>query len=85
MSTDAKPEPFEVHYDGLRDERGLIPAFGPVRLDDQGHIVMSREEQRARMAAGIRALKALGRIRPSGRPGDDPGSRPARWRAVSPG
>jgi hypothetical protein len=67
MSTDAKPEPFEFHYDGLRDEQGLIPAFGPVRLDDQGHIVMSKEEQRARMAAGIRALKALSQL-----PDDDP-------------
>ena len=36
MSTDANPEPFEVHYDGLSDDQGLIPAFGPVRLDDQG-------------------------------------------------
>lgn len=59
MSTDAKPEPFEVHYDGLSDEQGLIPAFGPVQLDDEGHIVMSEEEGRARMAAGVRAFKAM--------------------------
>ena len=47
MSSGATPEPFEVHYDGLRDDQGLIPAFGPVRLDDQGRIVMSKEERRA--------------------------------------
>lgn len=31
MSSDAKTEAFEVHYDGLRDEQVLIPAFGPVK------------------------------------------------------
>lgn len=67
MSTDAKPEPFEVHYDGLRDEQGLIPAFGPVRLDDQGHIVMSKEEQPARAEAAVRMLKVIEQ-----RPDDDP-------------
>ena len=67
MSTNAHPEPFEVYYDGLRDEQGLIPAFGPLRMDDEGHILMSEEEGRARMAAGIRALKALNKL-----PDDDP-------------
>ncbi len=67
MSTNAKPNDFEVHFDGLRDEQGLIPAFGPVRLDDQGHVVMSKEEQRARAEAAVRALKAIERM-----PDDDP-------------
>lgn len=67
MSTNAKPHDFEIHYDGLRDDQGLIPAFGPVRLDAQGRILMSEEERRARMAAGIRALNALHQL-----PDDDP-------------
>ena len=67
MSSNAKPEPFEVHYDGLRDDRGLIPAFGPVRLDDQGRIVMSKEERQARAAAAVRALEAIEQL-----PDDDP-------------
>ncbi len=67
MSSNAKPESFEVHYDGLRDDRGLIPAFGPVRLDDQGRVVMSKEERQARAAAAVRALKAIEQI-----PDDDP-------------
>ena len=67
MSTDAKPEPFEVHYDGLSDDQGLIPAFGPVRLDDQGRIVMSEEERRARAEAVVRVLKVIEQ-----RPDDDP-------------
>ena len=68
MSTDAKPEPFEVHYDGLRDDQGLIPAFGPVRLDDQGRIVMSEEERRARAGGGrprAQGDRATSRRRPA--------------------
>jgi hypothetical protein len=64
MSTNARSEPFEVHYDGLRDEQGLIPAFGPVRLDEQGRIVMSEEERKARSEAAIRMLKVIGRLMP---------------------
>lgn len=71
MSSDAKTEPFEVHYDGLRDEQGLIPAFGPVKLDEQGRIIMSEEERRARMAAGIRALKALNQLPDNDPPGTE--------------
>ncbi len=67
MSSGAKPEPFEVHYDGLRDDQGLIPAFGPARLDDQGRIVMSKEERRARAEAAVRVLKMIEQ-----RPDDDP-------------
>lgn len=67
MSTDAKPEPYEVYYDGLRDEQGLIPAFGPVCLDEEGHVIMSDEEARARTAAAIRVLKVIEQ-----RPDDDP-------------
>jgi len=67
MSTNAKAEPFEVFYDGLRDEQGLIPAFGPVRLDDEGHIIMSEEESRARAEAAVRVLKVIGKL-----PDDDP-------------
>ena len=69
MSTDAKPEPFEVYYDGLSDEQGLIPAFGPVRLDDQGRIVMSEEERRAQMprrpSAAFKAIELASRRRPA--------------------
>ena len=36
-----------------------IPAFGPVTLDKNGQIVMSREEQEARRAAAIRMLAVL--------------------------
>lgn len=71
MSSDAKTEAFEVHYDGLRDEQGLIPAFGPVKLDEQGRIIMSEEERRARMAAGIRALKALNQLPDNDPPGTE--------------
>lgn len=67
MSSNAKTETFVVHYDGLRDDRGLIPAFGPVRLDDQGCIVMSKEERQARAAAAARALEAIEQL-----PDDDP-------------
>lgn len=67
MSSNARPEPFEVHDDGLRDDRGLIPAFGPVRLDDHGRIVMSKEEPQAPAAAAVRALEAIEQL-----PGDDP-------------
>lgn len=69
MSGDPNPEPFSVHYDGLRDEQGLIPAFGPVKLDEQGRLIMSEGERRARMAAGVRALKALSRLPDSDPPG----------------
>jgi hypothetical protein len=67
LSSHANPEPFEVHYDGQRDDRGFIPAFGPVRLDEQGRIVMSREERQARSAAAVRALEAIEQL-----PDDDP-------------
>jgi hypothetical protein len=71
MSTNAHSEPFEVHYDGLRDEQGLIPAFGPVRLDEQGRIVMSKEEQRARAEAKVRALKVIARMPDDDTPEDE--------------
>ena len=67
MSTNAKPNDFEVHFDGLRDEKGLIPAFGPVRLDEQGRIVVSKEERRARAEAAVRMLKVIDQ-----RPDNDP-------------
>jgi hypothetical protein len=36
-------------------------------MDDEGHIIMSEEEQRARMKAAVRVLKVI-----SQRPDDDP-------------
>jgi len=54
--------PGQVENDGLVDEKGPIPAFGPARTDEQGRIVMSEEEWEARRAASIRAMKALAKI-----------------------
>ena len=34
-------------WDGLTDERGPIPAFGPAKTDASGRLVMSREEREA--------------------------------------
>ncbi len=49
-------------WDGLADEQGPIPTFGPARTDDRGRIVMGEPEKEARRAAAIRALGAVGRI-----------------------
>jgi hypothetical protein len=49
-------------WDGLSDERGPIPNFGPARTDESGRIVMSDEEQAARREAAIRALAVVGQI-----------------------
>jgi hypothetical protein len=49
-------------WDGLSDERGPIPVFGPARLNESGRLVMSDEEQAARRIASIRALAAIGSI-----------------------
>ena len=49
-------------WDGLSDERGPIPAFGPVRTDENGRILMSDEEIAARRDAAIRALAAIANI-----------------------
>lgn len=43
----------------LRDAAGPIPTFGPARLDEQGHIVISDEEWAERARAARRALAAL--------------------------
>jgi hypothetical protein len=49
-------------WDGLSDERGPIPAFGPARTDGNGRVLMSDEERAARRDAAIRALAAVGGI-----------------------
>jgi hypothetical protein len=49
-------------WDGLEDERGPIPTFGPVDTDDRGRIVMTDGEWEARRDAAIRALGAVGDI-----------------------
>ena len=49
----------EYPWDGLSDENGPIPAFGPVTTDKHGRIVMSQEEQEARRAAVIRMLAVV--------------------------
>jgi hypothetical protein len=51
-----------VAGDGLSDEQGPIPAFGPVETDEHGRIVMSDEEAEARRAAAARTMKAIGNI-----------------------
>ena len=49
-------------WDGLSDEQGPIPTFGPVRTDKHGRIVMTDEEQAARRDAIIRTLRVIGDI-----------------------
>jgi hypothetical protein len=49
-------------WDGLSDEEGPIPAFGPARTDEHGRVMMSDEEWAARRNAAIRALRAIGDI-----------------------
>jgi hypothetical protein len=50
------------HWDGLADEGGPIPAFGPARTDELGRVVMSDEEWEARRDAALRVLRAVGEI-----------------------
>jgi len=47
-------------WDGLEDEHGPIPAFGPVGIDDRGRIVMTDREWEARRDAALRALRVVG-------------------------
>ena len=49
-------------WDGLSDEHGPIPTFGPARTDQHGRIVMTDEEQAARRDAIIRTLRVIGDI-----------------------
>jgi hypothetical protein len=64
--SDARTEPTgppdlgHVEPDGHCDEQGPIPAFGPVRTDERGRIVLTDEERAARRAAAIRMLRVLG-------------------------
>jgi hypothetical protein len=70
MSTISKriePPPEPIRHDGLCDEYGPIPNFGPVKLDENGRIVMSEEERAARRDAAIRVIAAIRRL-----PDDDP-------------
>ena len=64
------PATNEIAWDGLADEQGPIPAFGPIRLDDEGRIVITDEEIEARADAIIRMLR-VHRSRPDR---DPPGS-----------
>lgn len=52
----------QVPHDGLFDEQGPIPAFGPARLDANGRFDMSDEEWEARRQASRRALKVIAEI-----------------------
>ena len=58
-------------HDGLCDEQGPIPMFGPAVLDEHGRLVMSDDERRARSAAGLRALLALAELPDTDPPGTD--------------
>jgi hypothetical protein len=49
-------------WDGLADDNGPIPTFGPVRTNECGQIVMSAQERTARAIAAKRALKAVANI-----------------------
>ena len=49
-------------WDGLADDRGPIPTFGPIRTDEHGRIVINDAEEVARRDAIIRALQAVGNI-----------------------
>lgn len=49
-------------WDGLADDQGPIPSFGPARTDGHGRIVMDQVERKARQDASIRALGVIGRI-----------------------
>ena len=60
---DAKAvDPTSPLWDGLSDEQGPIPAFGPARTDKHGRIVMTDEEHAARRDAIIRVLRVIGDI-----------------------
>ena len=54
--------PGECLHDGLADEHGPIPAFGPARTDSHGRVVMGDDEWEARRAAAVRALEAVAGI-----------------------
>ena len=58
-----------VPHDGLCDELGPIPAFGPARTDDEGRIVMGDGERLARASAAMRALKAMAKLPDTDPPG----------------
>jgi hypothetical protein len=58
-------------HDGLCDEQGPIPVFGPIVLDEHGRIVMSDDERLGRSAAALRALTALAKLPDSDPPGTD--------------
>lgn len=49
-------------WDGLSDEHGPIPAFGPALTNDIGQVLMSDDEREARRDAALRALSAIGKI-----------------------
>jgi hypothetical protein len=64
-------DPGQVEHDGLCDEQGPIPVFGPVRTDEQGRIVLTDEERAARRDAAIRMLRVLGTYPDTDPPGTD--------------
>ena len=49
-------------WDGLADERGPIPTFGPVKTDRRGRLIVNREEDEARQDAIGRMLRVIGKI-----------------------
>ena len=51
--------PNPAPWDGLFDESGPIPAFGPARTDEKGRLIMDEAESLARREAGLRALKVI--------------------------
>ena len=45
--------------DGLADEQGPIPAFGPARTEEHGRAIMTDEEWEAGRDAALRAVRAV--------------------------
>ena len=45
--------------DGLADEQGPIPRFGPARTEEHGRVIMTDEEWEAGRDAALRALRTV--------------------------
>ena len=74
----AEAEAAGAAHDGLCDDSGPIPAFGPVAIDEHGRAVMDPAEREARVAAATRALDALDDI-------GDPAEQRASFEAIARG
>ena len=46
-------------WDGLADEQGPIPVFGPAKTDEDGRLIFDEGESVARSEAAIRTLRVL--------------------------